>query len=144
MNEYTHETNNKTNHIGFDVKMDTGLYEYQGDTHKEAIPGKSRILRLYMPQQPEPIIMIDVDELIIGRVSGENRLDLSLLYGSMLGVSREHAKINFVDGQYTITDLKSSNGTYLNNHILPVNTPRRLESADQLRFGHFVMVINIS
>ena len=144
MNEHEQDTDSQTRHIGSDIPIDTDIGKFQDDKTRERVPGKSRILRFYMPQQPEPHILIDVDELIIGRTGGENRLDLSLQYGSMLGVSREHAKITFVDGQYFITDLNSSNGTYLNNHKLADDRPHLLESSDQLRFGHFVVVINFT
>lgn len=59
-------------------------------------------------------------------------------------ISREHASINLKDGQYTVTDLRSSNGTYLDDVRLNVNEEAplypdaliRLGQVTQLRFVH--------
>lgn len=130
--------------ISSNLPIDTELRDFQGDNLNESVPGKSRIVRLYMPQKVEPLILIDVDRLIIGRTTGENRLDVSLHYAKMLGVSRDHAEISFVEGQYFITDLNSANGTFLNNRKLEPEKAHLIEGADQIRFGHFVTVINFS
>lgn len=138
---------NETKHtelISSNLPIDTEIRNFDGDILNESVPSKSRILRFYTPQIVEPLILIDVKHLIIGRRVGNNRLDLSLHYGKMLGVSRKHAEISFVEEHYFITDLNSANGTYLNNQKLTPEKAYRIEDADQIRFGHFVTVINIS
>lgn len=47
--------------------------------------------------------------------------------------SREHAKIRFADGVYSVVDLGSSNGTYVNDRQIAGQTP--LEDGDQIRIG---------
>lgn len=47
--------------------------------------------------------------------------------------SREHAKIRFADGVYTIIDLGSSNGTLVNDQ--PVLAPTRLNDGDTIKIG---------
>lgn len=48
-------------------------------------------------------------------------------------VSRTHAKIVLEDGKVTVTDLESSNGTFVNG--APVTEPRELELGDVLAFA---------
>lgn len=48
--------------------------------------------------------------------------------------SREHAKIRYVDGAYTVVDLGSSNGTLVNDQ--PVMTPTRLNDGDTIKIGN--------
>jgi len=47
--------------------------------------------------------------------------------------SREHAKIRFADGVYSLIDLGSSNGTLLNDQL--VQAPSRLNDGDVIRIG---------
>jgi len=47
--------------------------------------------------------------------------------------SREHAKIRFADGAYTIIDLGSSNGTLVNDRA--ITAPTRLNDGDTIKIG---------
>src|SRR4029434_6131045 len=49
-------------------------------------------------------------------------------------VSRRHAEIRFADGQYTITDLKSFNGTLINDQRITETVP--LFDGDQIQLGN--------
>lgn len=51
--------------------------------------------------------------------------------------SREHARIRFADGVYSVADLGSSNGTYLNDRRLDGQTP--LAAGDLIRIGDTVL-----
>lgn len=51
--------------------------------------------------------------------------------------SREHARLRFADGVYSITDLGSSNGTYINEVRLEGQTP--LTDGDLVRIGGLVL-----
>jgi sigma-B regulation protein RsbU (phosphoserine phosphatase) len=46
-------------------------------------------------------------------------------------VSRQHAQITFVDGQYVIEDLRSRNGTLVNGQL--VQTPQPLHDGDEVK-----------
>lgn len=48
-------------------------------------------------------------------------------------VSRQHAKIEFENGSVVLTDLNSTNGTFVNGHRIDVPTP--LSSGDLVQFG---------
>ncbi len=52
-------------------------------------------------------------------------------------VSRLHAQMQFAQGQWTIKDLDSSNGTYVNNKPI---TEVKLENGDQVQVGRSVLV----
>jgi len=60
---------------------------------------------------------------------------------SDLGVSRRHATIvTDPHGDVWLTDLGSTNGTYLNGNRLTGNDPHRLHDGDRVRFGSSVVV----
>ncbi len=56
-------------------------------------------------------------------------------------ISRYHAFLGLDDeGQVRLTDLGSTNGTFLNGRRLPENTPVRVGDGDRLQFGAHVIV----
>jgi two-component system, NtrC family, sensor kinase len=52
-------------------------------------------------------------------------------------VSRHHAEIRWVDGEYAISDLNSSNGTFINGQRI---RQQQLASGDQLQLGSTLML----
>lgn len=52
-------------------------------------------------------------------------------------VSRQHAELRRIDNVYTLTDLGSSNGTYVNGHRIQQH---RLASGDQVQVGSTLML----
>lgn len=70
---------------------------------------------------------------IIGRGTGS---DLQLMDQ---GVSRRHADVHVADGQATVYDLGSTNGTSVNGH--PVRT-QALQHGDVIRVGHTRLVFH--
>jgi len=49
--------------------------------------------------------------------------------------SRTHALIRLESNVLTLIDLRSKNGTFINNSQVPPSTPQQLEDGDQIRFG---------
>jgi pSer/pThr/pTyr-binding forkhead associated (FHA) protein len=49
-------------------------------------------------------------------------------------VSRNHAELALANGKWTIRDLSSANGTFVNDKL--IETPTVLEHGDRIRFGH--------
>jgi len=71
----------------------------------------------------------------LGR-SGDNTIQLP-----DPSVSRYHAFLGTDDeGQTRLTDLGSTNGTFVNGQRLPVETPVRINDGDRLQFGSGVIV----
>jgi pSer/pThr/pTyr-binding forkhead associated (FHA) protein len=66
------------------------------------------------------------DEITIGRTE-EN--DIVLFEG---GVSRQHCRIEFLEGRYVLTDLESANGTQLNSRR---TTSAELQDGDRIGVG---------
>jgi pSer/pThr/pTyr-binding forkhead associated (FHA) protein len=95
--------------------------------------------------EKEPILVEDEPTVTLGRVVfGEPTptVDLTDFHGRLLGVSRHHAAIHHFKDGYTLEDLNSSNGTYLNdNQVLPDQvTP--LHNGDLIRLGQLVLLVH--
>lgn len=80
-------------------------------------------------------------EIHIGRASSEHipEVDLTDDEGALKGVSRLHAKICAVQDGLVLIDLHSTNGTLLNNFLLPPGEPYPLSSGDEIRFGDLLI-----
>jgi diguanylate cyclase (GGDEF)-like protein len=53
-------------------------------------------------------------------------------------ISRRHAKIHQVDNQVTLTDLGSSNGTFVNDKKIEPGVPVTLQKEDMIKMGNFI------
>ena len=73
----------------------------------------------------------DRNEINVGRVQGN---DLMLPKGN---VSKHHARLLFRDGRFIVTDLKSTNGTYVNGRKISQATIVR--EGDKIYIGDFVL-----
>ena len=60
------------------------------------------------------------------------------------GISRLHGKISKEGGVYYLTDLNSTNGTFLNGGRLEVNEKARIRSGDQVGFADVKYVVDLS
>ena len=54
-------------------------------------------------------------------------------------ISRRHGEIIKARNGYFITDLGSSNGTYVNDRSLPPHKPRLLRNGDEIAIGEVVL-----
>ena len=68
---------------------------------------------------------------IIGRTSDQIQL-------SDNGASRRHAELRLKDGSWILSDLNSSNGTYVNGQRIVA--PTELKHGDQIRVGSSLLV----
>src|SRR2546423_5956250 len=73
----------------------------------------------------------DKTEINVGRVQGN---DLMLPKGN---VSKHHARLLYRDGRFIVTDLKSTNGTYVNGRKITQATIVR--EGDKIYIGDFVL-----
>src|SRR5215469_2079996 len=58
--------------------------------------------------------------------------------------SSHHAEIRFVGQSYTITDLGSTNGTFVNDQRLDRNVPRSLNTGDNIRIGDTLFTYEVT
>lgn|GEM_PF-705247 len=99
---------------------------------------KPETMLLMIAGKGQPIYLKKNKMTVLGReVSNETtpRVDLSPYDGLLLGVSRQHASIEFSKGSQTIRDLESTNGTWLNGVKLVPHRQYKLESGDLVRMG---------
>ncbi len=79
------------------------------------------------------------DEVVVGREDPISEVfpDLDLTgFGAMeKGVSRKHAVIHRSGADYTVEDMGSTNGTYVNRKKVQPNVPQAIKPGDELRFG---------
>lgn len=87
----------------------------------------------------------DKDEVIIGREDPVSEvfpdLDLTGIDGIEQGVSRKHAILHRNGAAYTIEDLESTNGTYVNRKRIKPHEPQTIKPGDEIRFGKVVMTV---
>lgn len=105
-------------------------------------------IALYIEDMAEPACLTFEGELILGRdgvdadgAPDENLLNLSELGGYLMGISRRHAVIRRTEEGYEITDLASTNGSWLNGIKLTPNRTHPLTSGSQLRFGRMRLTV---
>jgi serine/threonine protein kinase len=57
------------------------------------------------------------------------------LVANFAQISRHHAEIHFEDDAWSVVDINSTNGTFVNDERIWPGQPRRLQAGDILRFG---------
>ncbi len=75
---------------------------------------------------------IDMKKTI--RIGRDKKNDLVLSEDPL--VSRHHAVIELIEGEYRLKDLGSTNQTYLNNEPLPPQASVAVKSGDVINIGH--------
>ena len=85
------------------------------------------------------------NEIVIGREDPISDIfpdvDLAGLGGMEKGVSRKHALIHRAGGDYTVEDLGSTNGTYINKKKIQPHAPQTIKPGDELRFGKLALTL---
>jgi hypothetical protein len=66
-------------------------------------------------------------------------IDLTPFGGQTSGASRKHARLSYANGQWTIVDLDSVNGTFVNEARIAPNVPTPVQDRAQLRFGKIAL-----
>jgi pilus assembly protein CpaF len=79
-------------------------------------------------------LTFEKNEVTVGRVQGN---DVVLPKGN---VSKRHCRIYFQDGHYSVEDLKSTNGTYVNGR--KISEPTVVSTADKVYVGDFVVRVD--
>lgn len=101
--------------------------------------GVSREILILIHNRVERIIIAEESHCLLGRfekrpVTRTNFLDLSR-HEVARTVSRIHAQIHMERGKVYLTDLGSTNGTYLNEKLIEPHRPVQLHSGDDLMLG---------
>jgi len=97
------------------------------------------------------VITLDLSRsLVLGRRGARTGgliqpdVDLTPLYARQHGVSRLHCALTREAGVFSVTDLGSTNGTFVNDERLEPNTPYPLSDGDLLVLGtlHILVTFN--
>lgn len=87
------------------------------------------------------------NRLVVGRFDKNQTkqpdIDLARFGAEEQGVSRQHLAIHVENDHLMITDLKSGNGTTLNNTRLEPNKPHIVKHNDQIRLGNLLMTLRV-
>ena len=87
------------------------------------------------PRERNSIILLN-DSYLIGKL--KNKTDICIDHPS---ISRLHARITREGREFCLTDLNSTNGTYVNGRRLAVNEKVKIQLTDEIRFadlGYYV------
>lgn len=104
------------------------------------------VLVMYVASASEPIILPRQDQILIGRAGAASGLrqphvDLTPYEAAEYGVSRLHASLDIQNEAVLITDLRSTNGTYLNDLQLAPGQSKIVCNGDVLCFGNLLVSI---
>jgi sigma-B regulation protein RsbU (phosphoserine phosphatase) len=92
-------------------------------------------LRVQCPDGTVKNIPLTGERLAVGRSSA-----VELCFPEDAGLSRQHFAFESQDGQWTVQDLGSKNGTFVNN--IPLKARLILQPGDRITAGHLVVVYN--
>jgi pSer/pThr/pTyr-binding forkhead associated (FHA) protein len=85
------------------------------------------------------------DEVVIGREDPISDvfpdLDLTNFGGMEKGVSRRHAVLHRAGADYTLEDMGSTNGTYVNKKKIQPHAPQTIKAGDEVRFGKLSLAV---
>lgn len=88
------------------------------------------------------------EKYVLGRSVPTNKdalldLDLDKFGGYETGVSRQHAMIKFIDGEFKVIDLNSSNRTFLNDEEIYPGNEYGIGNECMLRLGKMRMKLTV-
>jgi ribosomal protein L32 len=113
------------------------------DTAGGSIFNEDMVLRIEIEGGSTPMLVYPKQEIIMGRrdpnTGGMPDVDLTTYAGYRMGVSRRHAAIRLQEQHLHVSDLGSSNGTFLNGTRLNAHRPYQLRDGDEVRLGQMVL-----
>lgn len=133
-----------TRQLGAATPQTGGLPADEWQTAPDA--GQSALL-LIMAHSGRRLRLDVSEELLIGRADQAKGIvpdvDLGPEGGYDAGVSRRHAILSYRDGVYSVEDLSSANGTFVNGRRVTAQVVVPLASGDELKCGTLVMRVEI-
>ncbi len=118
-----------------DLRWGTGYFHF-----------RARLFLRFLDSDVVFPVPLNGPSVVLGRsISGAPvDVDLSPFRAAQLGVSRRHARIDRIRDALQITDLGSSNGTYLNRDKLVTGTPHTLRNRAVLQLGDMVVRVQFA
>ncbi|MGN7613703.1 FHA domain-containing protein [Magnetococcales bacterium HHB-1] len=124
--------------IQADSNPDETLHIHFSDESEKRGPVKMKALeRAIFPLLKNRNSRFEKGNYLVGRGNkdGPNPHDVMINDPSISG---EHALVRLGQGSYYLEDLRSTNGTALNDEVLTPSNPRKLVEGDEVRFGRYV------
>jgi FOG: FHA domain len=128
-------------------KHEIQFQEYRENKNEGQVFGETVVLkaqkvkkRIWLQsEEPDkfPHIEIEQNQLMIGKL-----LEMADVVIEHPSISRLHAKVTFKD-EFYITDLNSTNGTYINEQILKANEERSAKNGDIVKFADLTYTLKI-
>jgi len=132
-----------------DIDLTTGAVPESLRRHlaEQVRANQVQFISISIPERPEPLVFDGSQVIGIGRRDESAGIvpsvDFTPYRGVQLGVSRRHAEITHREGQFFIKDLRSANGTWLNDLKLVPEQFYHLSNGDRIRFGQIVCTIKL-
>ena len=106
------------------------------------------VIHVEFPEQTGEANLTGKEKYVLGRSVPTNKdalldLDLDDFGGYEAGVSRQHAMFKFVDNEFKVVDLNSSNRTFLNDEELYPGNEYSMGDECMLRLGKMRMKVTI-
>jgi hypothetical protein len=100
-----------------------------------------RVVYLHFAGHSDPMILQVNGQVLMGRESGEGRLNLERFEAVAQGVSRQHAAIYPEGAHLYLRDLNSTNKTYLNGQQLVAGDNYLVHDGDEIMLGRLVVKV---
>ena len=121
-------------------KIVSGGQSHVGQTDVGGGKASSGLLRIIAMNAPTRVeIAVTKDEFVIGKKA--ELCDGVIDFNKM--ISRSHCRINKRGSQYTITDLQSANGTFVNKVRLQPNQAHPINNSDVIRLANSDFQVSI-
>lgn len=108
-------------------------------------PGSGDARVMFATPEGATLSIPEKDDVVIGREDPISEvfpdLDLTGYGGLEKGVSRKHAIMRRSPAGYTVEDMGSTNGTYVNRKRIQPNVPQQVQPGDEVRFGKLVLAL---
>ncbi|MEO1441835.1 MAG: FHA domain-containing protein, partial [Chloroflexota bacterium] len=100
---------------------------------------KALVLAIWEDDTHLALVPVDYWDFTMGREPENTKVEIDLepYGGHQQGVSRKHARIRRVDNDWSIEDLGSTNGTFINGEKLEPDQQYAIEDGDHIRLGQF-------
>jgi hypothetical protein len=118
------------------------------DTISGPMAGVAAAARLVVISTGAELSLPEQEEITVGREDPSSGIfpdvDLTPYGGEDGGVSRRHARLLHIGGDYFVEDLQSTNYTKLDGQRLPAHVRERLEDGARLDFGRVAVIFRRS
>ena len=78
---------------------------------------------------------------LVGRAETSVKCDVPIAHGT---TSTRHASISCDGPNVSVSDMKSTNGTYINGRRIDANVPTPLNEGDKIRFGGYTAYLLVA